>query len=214
MSLDARRLPRLLLIADGFSSGREGMEAASVREWIRRLTEAGVRWVSLRDHAADPEAFARDAGIFAADLRRVRPEVVLSVHGRLDVARRLGAGLHAGRRGATVAEAVAAGLANPVGASAHDAAELRAATEAGADYVTLSPIFATRTHPEAVPLGIPALRAAVDAASVPVLALGGLTPARARDVRLGGAHGVAVLSGLLDASDPEAVLATFLKALG
>ena len=205
-------LPRLLLIADGFATGRTGMGAASVRARAVRLVEAGVPWVSLRDHAADPRTFSDAADAFARDLRRADPGVTLSVHGRLGDARRLGAGFHAGRRGASVAEGVAAGLPGPVGASAHDLAEADAAANAGADYVTLSPIYATRTHPEAKPVGIPALCRVVDVVSVPVLALGGLTPTRVGEARLAGAHGVAVLSALLDAPD-TGVVADFLTAL-
>lgn len=205
-------LPRLLLIADGFTSGRRGMGSASVQARAVRLVEAGVPWVALRDHGADPRTFSAAADVFARALRRANPEVVLSVHGRLGDARRLGAGLHAGRRGASVAEAVAAGLAGPVGVSAHGLAEADAAATAGADYVTLSPIFSTPTHPEAVPLGISALRRVVDAIDVPVLALGGLTPARAGEARRGGAYGAAVLSALLDAPD-VGVVTDFLTSL-
>ena len=184
-----------------------------MRTRVRRLIEAGVPWVSFRDHHADADRFLHDAEALAADLRRANPDVLLSVHGRLMVARRLGAGLHVGQRGASLAEAVGAGLDGPVGVSVHAPEAVRSAGDAGAAYVTLSPLFPTQTHPEAIPLGIPALRRAVEGSTLPVLALGGLTPVRGRQVRLGGAHGVAVLSGLLDAPDPTAAVAAFLNAL-
>lgn len=206
-------LPRLLLIADGFASGRPEMEAADVRSRTLALVEAGVPWVSLRDHEAPPDEFAQHATDLAGALRRARPDVSLSVHGRLDVTRDLGAGVHCGRRGPTVEEAISGGLKGPVGASAHSATGAVRAARAGADYVTLSPVFATRTHPDAVPAGIDPVRLASEWAGVPVLALGGMTPPRARIVRLAGAHGAAAISGLLYAWDAEATVAEFLRAL-
>lgn len=207
-----RAVPRLLLIADGFAAGRPELEAADVRRRTVALVEAGVPWVMLRDHEAEPAAFALAAEALAADLRAANPAVRLCVNARLDVALGLGAGVHVGRRGPGVAEAVAAG-APSVGFSAHSAAQARAAALDGAAYVTFSPVFATRTHPEAVPTGLGPLALAARTARIPVLALGGLTPPRTRLARVSGAHGVAVLSGLLFAWDPAKTARAFLDAV-
>ena len=206
-------LPRLLLIADGFAAGRAELDAATIRQRTLALVEAGVPWVSLRDHGAPADAFAAEAAALAADLRAANPDLLLSIHGRLDVAASIGAGLHAGQRGASVGEALAAGLDGPVGASAHAASGALVAARAGAAYVTVSPIFHTRSHPDTPPAGIDTLRLAVERSGVPVLALGGMTPPRARIARMVGAHGVAVLSGLLYAWDAERSVRQFLDAL-
>ncbi len=210
---EAARLPRLMLVADGFASGRPELDAETIRQRVGALVEAGVPWVSLRDHDAPDGAFRQHAEALADDLRQSNPDVLLSVHGRLDVARALGAGFHAGRRGETVEEAVRAGLSGPVGASTHSATTTVRAAKAGADYTTLSPVFATRTHPEAAPAGIDVLRLASGRAGVPVLALGGITPPRARIARIVGAHGVAVLSALLFAWDIPPTVRQFLDAV-
>ncbi|MDT0632737.1 thiamine phosphate synthase [Rubrivirga litoralis] len=222
-------VPRLLLIADGFASGRPELDAGAIRDRALACVEAGVPWVSLRDHAAPPDAFAEHAEAFAADLRRARPALALSVHGRLDVAQALGAGLHVGRRGASLADAVAAGLDAPVGLSCHSGADAARAGRVanrqtanrriadrggGADYVTVSPVWQTRTHPDAEPAGIDLVRLAAEQARVPVLALGGVTPPRARICRIVGAHGAAAAGGLLFAWDAEATTRAFLEAVG
>ena len=207
-------VPRLLLIADGFAAGRLELDAAAIRERALACVEAGVPWVSLRDHAAPPDVFAGAAEAFAADLRRARPALVLSVHGRLDVAEALGAGLHVGQRGATVEDAVAAGLGGAVGVSCHSATAAVRAARAGADYVTVSPVWQTRTHPDAEPAGIDVLRLAAERSGLPVLALGGITPPRARIGRIVGAHGAAAISGLLFSWDAEKTVRAFLAALG
>ena len=67
-------------------------------------------------------------------------------------------------------------------ATAHDAAELRAAADAGADAAMLSPVFPTRSHPDADGLGIARFRALAAAAPLPVIALGGMTAERARQL--------------------------------
>ena len=211
---EAPAVPRLLLIADGFASGRPELDAEAIRQRTVALVAAGVPWVGLRDHAAEPDAFARAADELADEVRAVRPDVVLTVHGRLDVAEQIGAGFHVGRRGATLEQALAAGLAGPVGISAHSATAVARAGRAGADYATLSPVFETRTHPDAVPTGIDPLRLAAERGGLPVLALGGMTPPRARIARLVGAYGAAAISSLLFAWDEARTVRQFLEALG
>lgn len=210
----AQPVPRLMLIADGFASGRVELTASEIRDRVVEAVEAGVPWVSLRDHDAEAEAFAEAASELAGRIRVARPGVVLSVHARLDVAVDLGAGLHVGRRGATLKEARTADLAGPLGVSAHSATMALRAARGGADYVTFSPVFETRTHPDTVPAGIDPLRLAADRAGVPVLALGGLTPPRARIARLVGAHGAAAISALLFAWDIPRTVRQFLDAIG
>ena len=206
-----RPLPsRLLLIADGFASGRAEMDASAIRDRALALVEAGVRWVLLRDPDASAAAFADAADALAAALRDRQPEVFLSVAGRADVARAIGAGVHAGVRGPDLADVADLPL---VGVSAHSATQALVAQRAGADYVTFSPVFPTRTHPGAEPAGIDALRCCAEAVEIPVLALGGMTAPRARIARAVGASGAAAISSLLFAYDPDVTVPRFLRAV-
>lgn len=72
-------------------------------------------------------------------------------------------------------------------APAHNLAEIRAAEAAGAALIFLSPVFATRSHPDAKPLGPERFAALAARARVPVVALGGMNEARAKG--LGNAYG-------------------------
>lgn len=67
-------------------------------------------------------------------------------------------------------------------ATAHDRAEIEAANTIGADAVTLSPVFATHSHPDARALGPERFRALAALAQIPVIALGGMTSARAQEL--------------------------------
>ena len=64
-------------------------------------------------------------------------------------------------------------------ATAHDGEEIASAVAAGADGIFLSPVFPTRSHPGARTLGIMGFRVLAQQSPVPVIALGGMTGARA-----------------------------------
>jgi thiamine-phosphate pyrophosphorylase len=74
-------------------------------------------------------------------------------------------------------------------ASAHSRSEALAAFRAGADLVFLSPVFPTRSHPGAATLGPIRFALAARGLPGPVIALGGMTAARARRLRPLGAAG-------------------------
>ena len=99
-----------------------------------------------------------------------------------------------------------------IGQSAHNAAEIEQAAAMGADYVTLSPIFATISKPGYGPaLGYAMLRRTWP---VPVLALGGIDASNAAQCLAAGAAGVAVMGGAMRAPDPQAFMADLLARMG
>ena len=89
------------------------------------------------------------------------------------------------------------GAVQLVGASAHSASELAEAAALGADYATLSPIFATACKPGAVPLGTAAFAAACKASPLPVFALGGIGMDKFDACIEAGAAGCCMMSELM-----------------
>jgi len=81
-------------------------------------------------------------------------------------------------------------------ASCHSAAELAQAAVLDADFVVLSPVLPTPTHPEAVGLGWDKFASLVSDYPVPVYALGGMKPELLETAMRHGAHGVSLLSGI------------------
>lgn len=67
-------------------------------------------------------------------------------------------------------------------ATAHDGGELQAAIAARVDGVFLSPVFATASHPGAQTLGVHGFHVLAQQSPLPVIALGGMTAARAREL--------------------------------
>tara|TARA_R110001592_G_scaffold168996_3_gene405428 strand:+ start:7367 stop:8059 length:693 start_codon:yes stop_codon:yes gene_type:complete len=84
----------------------------------------------------------------------------------------------------------------PVSAAAHDGPGLRRAVRAGADLILLSPVFPTASHPGRPALGVRRLAALCHETRAPVLALGGVAPARLGRVLAAGAAGVAGIGAL------------------
>jgi len=81
-------------------------------------------------------------------------------------------------------------------ASAHNLREIRRAERRGADLIFLSPVYATRSHAAARPLGPRRFARIARQARVPVIALGGMNEARFRELR--GAYGWAGIDAWLD----------------
>ena len=89
------------------------------------------------------------------------------------------------------------GAVQLVGASAHSASELAEASALGADYATLSPIFATACKPGVAPLGTAALAAVCKASPLPVFALGGIGMDKLDACIEAGAAGCCMMSELM-----------------
>ncbi len=83
-------------------------------------------------------------------------------------------------------------------APAHDLAEIRTAERAGANLLFVSPVFATPSHPGAVPLGIAGFTHLARATRLPMVALGGMKAEHAAALRSAGAYGWAGISAWSD----------------
>ncbi|TAM94045.1 MAG: Nudix family hydrolase [Rhodanobacteraceae bacterium] len=115
----------------------------------------------------------------------------LLINHDIGLARELGVGLHL--KAAQLRELRERPLARGawVAASCHDAGELELAARLGVDFATLSPVCATASHPDAVPLGWEQFAHVVADARLPVYALGGVGPDDLDRARAAGAQGVA-----------------------
>ena len=127
----------------------------------------------------------------------------LIVNDRVDVARAAKAdGVQLPSRGFPVAQTrELLGPDRLIGASCHAADEVAAAHRSGADFALFGPVWDT---PGKTARGIAALKEAVRASSLPVLAIGGVTAETARLAIEAGAAGVACIRSVLGAPDPAA----------
>ncbi len=93
-----------------------------------------------------------------------------------------------------------------VAASCHNQNELAHACRVGVDFVVLSPVESTTSHPQANPLGWERFVQLAEYSTVPVYALGGMRPVHLQKAWDNGAQGVAMLSGVWSASNPAEVI--------
>jgi thiamine-phosphate pyrophosphorylase len=101
-----------------------------------------------------------------------------------------------------------------IGVSTHDLDQVARAVAGGADYLGYGPIYPTATKADPDPVqGLTALAAAVRAAgAVPVVAIGGVTPARAAELRAAGAAAACAIAAVNHAAYPAAAARTIAAA--
>lgn len=169
------------------------LAALGEAEFLQRLEQRlaqGLRLVQLREKS-----------LVAAELRRLAQVVSgrcaawgarLMLNSDADLARELGAGLHLN------AAQLMAATARPdlawVGASCHNAEELTKAAALELDFVVLSPVSPTASHPGAETLGWTRFAELLSDYPLPVYALGGLGMGDQALARSHGAHGIALKS--------------------
>jgi len=175
-----------------------------------RVLRAGVRWLQLRDASLPAGEWLQHLEAWAG------PEAALEVvvNGGPGWAREAGLGAHLK---AAQPSLPASGRARwpLLGRSVHDPEETRRALADQPDYLVAGPVYPTTAKPGHPGIGTVGLAEIVEAsAGVPVLAVGGLTPARVAEVGSVGASGVAVLSGITGAGEPVRVARDYLEALG
>jgi len=197
--------PPLLVISDRSQTQRR------IEEVALACFEGGCRWFSLREKDLPKSERVRMLYRLVSIGERFRATV--SVHDDYDSALATGAaGVHLARDGSIARARAFLGHRGLVGISAHNAGEVRLAAVQGADYVTLSPIFATDSKPGYGPaLGTAALRAAAERC-IPVLALGGVTADTAAACLAAGARGVAVMGEIMRADDPGRIVGDLVRA--
>lgn len=202
--VNAARLPRACVVTPP-----PGSDTVAFLDALEACLVRGARLVQLRAPGLAPapyralaaSALARCRGHGARLLLNAEPALALELAAD-------GAHLTARRLMTATARPVPRTLW--LSASCHDAAELAQARRLGVDFVLVSPVRATATHPVAAPLGWPALARLVAPSALPVYALGGVGPAQLGEALQAGCVGIAGIGAFWHgdaALDDEAMLA-------
>jgi thiamine-phosphate pyrophosphorylase len=193
------------------------VEAAAGRGWrpadlARAFLDGGARLIQLRGKSLGSGPLLELTERLVALARLYDGRVI--VNDRADVARMAGAaGVHVGQEdvdAAAVREIVGRGAL--VGLSTHTASQVDAALRQPISYLAVGPVFGTATKDTGyAPVGLDLIRYAVaQAATTPVVGIGGIDLQRAPDVLGAGAAAVAVVSDLI-ADDPAARVRAYLS---
>jgi len=186
--------------------GGRGEMVARVESAVR----GGVDLVQLREKDLPGGELLELA---ASLLEAIGCRAKLIVNERADVALAAGAfGVQLGEDGLPVSAARdILGSVAQIGRSVHSGSAASQAENDGADFLVVGTMFESRSHPGERPAGPELMQQISRSCRLPLIGIGGITPDNAPAVIRAGASGVAVISNILAASDPEAA-AALLKA--
>lgn len=171
---------------------------------VRAAVDGGATCVQLREKECSTRQFVAEARAVREVLAGTG--VPLIINDRLDVALAVGAdGVHLGQTDMHIADARRiVGSSMLIGISAECVEDAVRAEAEGADYVGISPVFSTPTKTDTAPAlgleGVALIRAAV---SLPLVGIGGVKPENAAEILRAGCDGVAVVSAIVSAPDPQ-----------
>ena len=189
----------LYLVTDrGLAGGRTTLEIVSA------AVHGGATVVQLREKDCSTRDFIEQALTIKKFLNAGR--IPLIINDRVDVAQAVKAdGVHLGQTDMPLETAKKIlGDSMIIGISAESLQDAIEAEKGGADYLGVSPIYATPTKTDTAPaLGLKGLREIRKAVKLPLVGFGGLTRETSADVIRNGADGVAVVSAIVAADDPE-----------
>jgi thiamine-phosphate pyrophosphorylase len=194
----------LYLVTDRAMTASRGLV-----ETVRAAAAGGATMVQLRDKEADDADLVARARALVEAFAGTALRVI--VNDRADIAVAAGAhGVHLGQDDGDPARARA--LLGPgaiIGQSAGDLGELARVDPGLVDYVGIGPFASTATKGDAgAPLGAAGFARLRAVTPLPAVAIGGIGPANAAQAIAAGADGVAVVSAICAASDPEAAART------
>ena len=200
---------RLLVVTD-----RRQTNGRPLVPLLQRVLTAGVPAIQLRER----DLSARELVTLAREVQAVTAprRSQLLINDRIDVALALeGVGVHLRSNSLPVSVArQLLGAQRLLGVSVHAVEEVLSAQSQGADYIVLGPIYETPSKQMfGPPLGIHTLKKACRLVRIPIIGIGGVTAARAREMRRAGAFGVAVITAVLGAADVESATRELLDAV-
>lgn len=186
-------------------AGSDALAGRDLADLVAAAVRGGVSLVQLREKAMAAEPMIARARALKALLAPLN--IPLIVNDRLDVALAAEAdGLHLGQD--DLAPAAARAQLGPdkiLGVSAGDAQEAATVDPALVDYVGVGPVYPTGSKADAgAAIGLAGLTAMRRLLSLPMVAIGGIQAGQAAEVMACGVEGVAVVSAICAAADPEA----------
>ncbi len=179
------------------------------------LKAAGVRLLQYRNKVGEPVSILRAAAVLWEVFAGTGCRLIMNDRADLAVSAGFG-GVHVGQGDLSPEDARrVVGAERWVGVSTHNDEQLRIANETSADYIAVGPVFATGTKVDAEPvIGLEGVRRARALTQKPIVAIGGITRANARNVIDAGADSVAVISALfVEGETVEKVARDFLEIL-
>ena len=192
-------LPRLYAILDGGTVRAAGLDLRATAETLRA---AGVLLLQYRDKTASEIEILENARAISLIFKGSGACLLLNDFAHL-VAEAAWDGVHVGQSDTSVGEARRhVGPDRLVGISTHSPEQFLRAADTDANYIAYGPIFPTGSKPDAeAPVGLQGLRDVRRLDVRPLVAIGGISRERMRDVFAAGANSIAVIGALYERPD-------------
>jgi thiamine-phosphate pyrophosphorylase len=202
---------RLLLITDR-------KKCKDLKQVILSACKAGVKAVQLREKSANGGLSSVELLSLSKELRRITKanSSNLIINDRLDICLLVKAdGVHSPEKGFLPSQIKKYNSKLLAGKSVHSVENAIKAERNGYDYILAGPVFRTASKVKyGKPLGLKVLNEICNAVNIPVYAVGGINPERAKKCISQGAYGVAVISEIMSAKSVKQKVKEFEKALG
>ncbi len=175
---------------------------------VKNAVAAGVRVVQYRRKCGSTQELFREA----SRLKKLCRKTLFLVNDRVDIALAVDAdGVHLGQD--DLPYETARELLGPkkiIGVTVHTLGEARRAQSARADYLGVSPIFATGTKKDAgEPTGLELIRQIKKKIALPLVAIGGINLSNAAAVVIAGADAVCAISAVVTKKDVKREIRKF-----
>jgi len=172
---------------------------------IDKIAAAHPRAVILREKDLPPEEYRKLARSVMEICGKYGTQCIL--HSFTDIALELGAdAVHLPLRMLTELPDSVKQRFRLIGASCHSVDDALTAQRCGASYITAGHVFATDCKKGLPPRGLGFLREVCGSVSIPVYAIGGITPENLKDVHACGADGGCIMSGFMKCDDPRLLI--------
>jgi thiamine-phosphate pyrophosphorylase len=203
-------LPRLYGITDS-----RLMPGHLLNQKVEAALRGGCGLLQYRNKSGDPTLRRRESEVLLDLCNRYNAKLI--INDDVELAADIGAhGVHLGQDDTHAAEARAQlGATAIIGVTCHaDLALAVAAQDAGASYVAFGRFFPSATKPGASAASLNIISGARKLLTVPIVAIGGITPGNAAQVMAAGADSLAVCGSLFDYADVEARARDFTHCIG
>ena len=176
----------------------------TVLEDVKSAISAGVKIIQYREKDLGTREMINEAETICKLCKR--NDVLFIVNDRVDIALAADAdGVHLGNEDMHYGTArKILGNSKIIGLTVHDISEAIEAERIGADYIGISPIFETKTKPDAgTPAGITLIKHIKKTVKIPFVAIGGINHDNIKSVIEAGTRSAAVISAILTKDDVE-----------
>lgn len=200
---------RLLVISD-----RKLCRHKSLEEFSREAFSSGVKAFQLREK----DLSASELLSLARKIKKIsiKSHTKLIINDRLDIALlAIADGIHSPEKGINPQDVKKFKKNLIIGKSVHSVNSAIRAERDGYDYILFGPVFRTKSKVKyGKPKGIAELKKVCSTVKIPVFALGGINPERAKRCINAGAHGAAVIGAIFNSKNVKHTISEFKESLG